>query len=364
MKRKVAGLFVLLVVLIGMTACGSDQGGSQPSSSSPAAETVASAFAPSASEKPTLETTKLKIGSSRDPQLGAVLIVASERGFFQEEGLEVTLELFPTGSDLATAISGKSILVGSVSDSTASILRATKNPVKVIARQADISGVQSLVVKPEIKHPKDLEGKKIAISSGNTSEALFLKIVDHYRLDVNAIELFRMAPGEMLAAFIRGDIDGYVIWEPNVLMGVRKGGVRLVSASESFVVGEEGPQSLLGAYSLLIADSAFLEENPETTKAILRALNKAAAFIAAQPQDSIADVAKVLKIDPADTEVMMKLNKYSLDITPELVNNVRDTATFLKSLGKIPAVPNDAEMYNTSFLKELDPSRVTWEPSK
>ena len=54
---------------------------------------------------------------------------------------------------------------------------------KFIARQSDISGAQAMVVNPDvIATPSDLNGKRIGYVSGNSSEALWLRVVEEYDL--------------------------------------------------------------------------------------------------------------------------------------------------------------------------------------
>ena len=44
--------------------------------------------------------TKVVIGTGKDPNLGAPLIVAQEQGFFRDAGLDVELKFFPTLHDV------------------------------------------------------------------------------------------------------------------------------------------------------------------------------------------------------------------------------------------------------------------------
>lgn len=336
---------LILISFFVLTACNSS-GAEEPSDNSGDENTVS-----------------ISIGTARDPQLASEMIIADEEGFFSEEGLDVDLQLFQSGADLTAALAGQSIVMGSAGDAPSTILKASGSNVQMIAQQSDISGAQSMIVNPDvISVPSDLNGKKVAFSPGNTSEALFLRIVEEYSLDEDSMEIFKMGPTEMLAAFEQGDVDAYVVWEPTVLNGVKAGGERLVSASYSYVPGEEGEQKILGAHSLLIADTEFLDNDPETVKAILRALAKAVAFIESDPDKAAEDVANALELETEDVTTMMELNKYSLAITPELIEDIQSTADFLKQNEKIEEVLDYSEFVNTSFLEEVDPDLVTWTP--
>ncbi|MFF2480342.1 ABC transporter substrate-binding protein [Paenibacillus sp. NPDC058071] len=354
-------LFVVLTVLL--TACG---GGGKPAatdppppSASPVPTTEATAE-PTEQPKPALETTSLSIGSARDTQLSPLIVIAKEEGYFKEEGLDVKIELFAAGPDVTAAIGSKSIQLGSSGDIPPIIAKASGLPIKIVAQQADISGVQTLVVNPDkIKTPADLNGKKIAFVPGTVSEAFFLRIVEKYGLDQKSIESFKIGPTELVPAFKAGNIDAFSIWQPVALNGVKSGGVALLTGKESHVPGEEGPQQLIRSYSILVGHNDFVDKNPETVKAVLRALNKSVAFIQASPDAAAAHIAKTLGQDAADIKTLIALNHYALDLTPELVGALESISQFLLANEKIKEVPDFKTFIDSSYLKGIAPELVT-----
>ncbi|GGI43840.1 sulfonate ABC transporter substrate-binding protein [Paenibacillus marchantiophytorum] len=349
-KRLIPHLLLILVVFVA-AACGQTKQAAAPSSSPAAAA-------------PKLETTALTIGSGRDPQLSPLLIIAKEQGYFQKEGLTVDLKLFAAGPDVVSAIASKSIQYGSTGDIPPLIAKASGLPLQAIAQHSDISGVQTLVVNPDkIKKPADLKGKKVAYVSGTASEAFFLKIVEKYGIDVSSIQAYKVGPTEILPAFQKKDIDAFVIWQPIAAKGVKEaGGLPLLTATQSYVPGEEGPQALFASYSLLVGHKDFLDKNPETTKALLRALRQAAAYIKSNPDESAAYVSKTLDTEVDSIKSIFKLNKYALDITPQVVDSLASISNFLLKNEKIKAVPDLKEFIQTSYLKAVDPALVTWTP--
>ncbi len=57
--------------------------------------------------------TKVTIGTSHDPNNGAQVVIAEQKGFFHDEGLDVDIKYFPSGGDLMSAFVGGSIQYGS-----------------------------------------------------------------------------------------------------------------------------------------------------------------------------------------------------------------------------------------------------------
>ncbi|MBH5318744.1 ABC transporter substrate-binding protein [Paenibacillus sp. GSMTC-2017] len=357
-------VFILLTVIL--AACGeatnkaANKSSPEPQTSpSTAPETTASTTS-TVAPTPTLETTSLSIGSARDTQLSPLIVIAQEEGYFKEEGLDVKIELFAAGPDVVAALGSKSIQLGSSGDIPPIIAKASGLPIQIIAQQADISGVQTLVVNPDkIKTPSDLNGKKVSYVPGTVSEAFFLRIAENYSLDLKSIEPFKIGPTEILPAFQSNNIDAFVIWQPVALNGVKNGGVALLTGNESHVPGEEGPQQLINPYSILIGHSDFLTKHPETTKAALRALNKSVAFIKASPDAAAEHISKALGQNVEDIKTVIKLNNYALNLTPELVDSLEGISQFLLKNEKIKAVPDYKTFIDSSYLKAVDSALVT-----
>ncbi|MFD0589448.1 ABC transporter substrate-binding protein [Paenibacillus sp. GCM10027627] len=362
-KRNLLALPLLLIAIMTvLIACGETN--NKPSNSAPSKPPASAA---TSSESPVtaataapLEKTSLSIGTARDTQLSPLIIVAQEEGYFQEEGLDVKIELFAAGPDIVAALGSKSIQLGASGDIPPIIAKDSGLPIGIIAQQADISGVQTLVVNQElIKTPADLKGKRVAYVPGTVSEALFLRIVEKYGLDSKSIKPFKIGPTEILPAFKSGNIDAFVIWQPVALNGVKQGGVALLTGKQSYVPGEEGPQQLISPYSILVGHSDFLKENPETTKAVLRALNKSVAFISANPDAAAGHIGKTLEQDAEDIKTVLKLNHYALNLTPELVGSLESISQFLVDNKKIKAIPDYKTFIDSSYLKAVDPALVT-----
>ena len=97
------------------------------------------------------EMTKLAIGTAKDPNLGAEIVIARDKGYFKAVGLDVEVKFFPSGGDLLAAVVGGSVAFGSSGSTPTSTLRGRPYPIKILAQMADISGAQQLIVKQS--HP-------------------------------------------------------------------------------------------------------------------------------------------------------------------------------------------------------------------
>src|SRR5512132_3965840 len=124
--------------------------------------------------------TPLTIGTAKDPNLAAQIVVAREQGYFKEAGLDVTVSYFPSGGDLMAAIVGGSAGIGAAGSTPVTTLRARPYPIRIVSQ---ISEAQQIIVKSSVKDPDDLYGKKIAIMRGTSSETLFDSFARSYGFD-------------------------------------------------------------------------------------------------------------------------------------------------------------------------------------
>lgn len=302
---------------------------------------------------PALAQTKVIIGTGRDPNLGAPLIVAQDRGFFRDAGVEVELRFFPTGGDTIAAFVGGSIHMGSSGSTPTTNLRSRPFPVKIVARISDISGAQQLIVKKDVRKLEDLYGKKIGVMRGTASDALFNSIVKGYGLDGARFEIVNMGPTEMLQGFVRGAVDAVALWEPHSTRARKTGGGKvLVSATHSFLGAKPEAKRIYGDHSVLFASETYIREQGAAMRAVLTALARTTEFMEKNRKETVAILAKELNLDPADMADIMDVNRYTLSIDDEMVADLNALADFLYGLQRIKTRPNARDWI------ELEPLRA------
>lgn len=303
---------------------------------------------------PSYAQTKVIIGTGKDPNLGAPLIVAVEKGYFRDAKLDVDLKYFPTGGDTIAAFVGGSIHMGSSGSTPTIHLRSRPFPVKIVSRVSDISGAQQLIVKQNVKSLKELYGKKIGVMRGTASDALFNSIVKGYGLDASKFELVNMGPTEMLQGFVRGAVDAVALWEPHSTRARKTGnGKVLVSATHSFMDAKPAAKRVYGDHSVLFASETYIRDNGPAVRAVLTALVRAMDFIDKNRKEAVAILAKELNLAPEDMSDVMNVNRYTLQLDEQMAADLNQLAEFLHGLGRIKSVPKAHEWIDPAPLKAV-----------
>lgn len=306
-----------------------------------------------------LEKTDVAIGTAKDPNLGAEIVIAREKGYFKKAGLNVVVKYFPSGGDLLAAVVGGSVDLGSSGSTPTSTLRGRPYPIKILAQMADISGAQQLIVKKDINGLKDLEGKRVAMLKGTASELLFDSFVKAFGFNQAKVKIVAMGPTEMLSSFIRGDVDAVNLWEPHTTRARKLGnGHILVSGTTSFVKGMEGPNRIYGDHSTLFARESIIAKNPKMVRAALRALAQAVDYIATDPGGANSILAKEFGMSEADMRGIMKKNSYTMVLDDVLVKDLNRLAAFLYSLKKVNSKLSAMDWIDPAPLKDVRPDWV------
>jgi len=211
------------------------------------------------------------------------LYVAQQSGYFAEEGLEVEIVQPPEDGADALVASGKAQLGVSFQDSMApGVAGGNKLPNTAVAAliQHNTSGVISR--KGEgMDAPKGMEGKKYATWDLPVEKAMIKEVVENDGGDFEKVELIPSYEADEVSALESKFVDA--IW---IFYGWA--GVKMELAgleTDYFAFKDINP--VFDYYTpVIIANNTFLEQEPETAKAFLRATKKGYEFAIENPEEA------------------------------------------------------------------------------
>jgi NitT/TauT family transport system substrate-binding protein len=228
----------------------------------------------------------------------APLFVALDKGYYQAEGLDVDLA---EGSGAQTVL--KLLASGNEKFGYGPAVSAAQAvsqglPVKVVALYQTKApmGVISFPDVP-LKTPKDLEGKRLAISVGETFGDMLAPFTRINNVDIEKIQRIQMDASARTSQFLTRKIDVMSVYLSNEWPQIEK---RANVKFNVLRVSDFG-LNLLGAS--IIVGNTFAEQNPETVKKLLRATAKGYRDAMADPKAAAKAMAKYMKV-PEDPEVL------------------------------------------------------------
>ena len=301
----------------------------------------------------------------RDPQMSAQFAVADQMGYFKEEGIKVNPRWYVSGPDLPSMWGAGNVHLGTATATMVVPIAAAGQGIYSIAPQSDIAGTQQIILGKKaqeiVRSPKDLEKIKIGMPKGASVTMAIQAMAKDTGVDFNKIQFVNLAPPDSVTALAKGDIDAMAGWAPWVFNAVKQGGGKVYfTGNQSYIPGKEGQVDWLLVHAGVVASAKMVKENPNTLKAVLRALNKATATINANREGSVKIVAAQMKMDEGLARDIMALNIYSMEMNDKIYRGMGEFVDFLHSLNRIPQKISPEGVFYTKLLEEVDPKLVKW----
>lgn len=265
-------------------------------------------------------------------QKGGFLSISKDRSAFEQRlkplGVEsVKWSEFQFGPPMLEAIGTGAIDFGEVGDTPPIFAQAAGGKIAYVA--ATPASQHALLV-PEgspIQTLADIKGKKIAVARGSSAHNVTIKLVDKAGLAFTDIVPTYLAPADASAAFARGAVDAWVIWDPYYALAQRRQKVRVIATTDDV------PPS----NSFYIGNSAFVAKHPRVMVAVIDELAKFFDW-ANNNRDKLAEaIAAAIGIDLEAERVAVGRAKFALyTVTPEVVAQQQGIADAFHKLGLIP----------------------------
>jgi ABC-type nitrate/sulfonate/bicarbonate transport system substrate-binding protein len=235
--------------------------------------------------------------------------VAKEKGFFSQEGLDVDLMYIKGDSTIVQALLGGDIHAGYAGATPVAAAVARGGQVAIVAVPANRMGYL-LVTREPIKDPRELSGKKFAISSfGGSSEIATRLGLEKVGADPNKVVMLQVGGSpDRIAALRRGSVDGSIL-SANEVIGA--GGMGFYTLFDFTKSDLEYP------YNVLYVVKQFAAEKRKATTAMVKSFMRGLWFMQDNENDSVKISARWLKTN--DIESLKRQWKYiAFDLHQEI----------------------------------------------
>jgi NitT/TauT family transport system substrate-binding protein len=300
---------------------------------------------------------KIRLGLSSISATSGSIWVAEEKGLFKKHGASVEVIFIGGGASRVVSALLAGEIQFSVGGGDAVIRAALRGADTVLAFSPMNRGLQRLIVRPDIRTPEELKGKRVSItrfgSAGHWAFQLFVRKWGMRPEDFQLVQL--EASPAMLANLEKGGTEGAVLTMPSF-----------------FVAEEKGYRTLADPAEM---DIYYLQNSVDTTRSYLKAnraqairfakgLIEGVAYFKKHKKESLEVLQKKLRIQSAqerdlkylESSYNLLVSKYynpTLYATPKAVETSLEfiAATEPKARGA------DAKMFvDESILKEIEAS--------
>ncbi len=228
----------------------------------------------------------------------APLFVALDKGYYKAEGLDVELAEGSGAQTVLKLLAAGTEKFGYGPAVSAATAISQGLPVKVIALYQTEApmGVISFPDVP-LKTPKDIEGKRLAISVGETFSDMLAPFCRVNGVDMSKVQQIQMETSVRSAQFLTRKIDLMSAYLSNELPQLSK------RANVKFNVLRVSDFGLRLVGASLFVGNAFAEQNPQTVQKLLRATAKGYQDAMADPKGAARSMAKYMKV-PEQADVL------------------------------------------------------------
>ncbi len=231
-------------------------------------------------------STRRSFGASAELHIGyqkssVNLMVTRERRLLEATlpGVNVQWAEFPAGPQILEALSVGSLDFGFTGDTPPVFAQAAGKDIWYVGLEPPKPASSAILVPPgsAIRTLADLKGRRVGFQKGSSSHYLVVRALASAGLQWSDITPLYLAPSDARAAFEKGALDAWGIWDPYYAAAEIDGHARVLatgkglSSNNSFYLGSRGltqrPALVKGLFAALSQADAWTRANlPETAR--------------------------------------------------------------------------------------------------
>ena len=283
----------------------------------------------------------------------ALVWIAEDRGFFEQLGLDVMLNVYGSGR-LAT----EAMLAGEADVAMAAEFVAVRQSfehgdLRVIGSISESRSVYIVARRDQrIEAASDLQGTRIGVPRGTQAEFFLDRFLAFNGVDTQNVTLVDLAPSEMAERLAGGDIDAVSVWDPTAYRA-------RVDLAENAVVftGSSGDVY----HFLVMATESLVAERPEVIDRLLQGLALAEAFNENHPEQARAVFETRFHRDPDYLTYAWQTQRFAVTMPQRLISTLERHADWAidRQLVGQDRQPDFFRILAPDALTAVDPSAVT-----
>jgi sulfonate transport system substrate-binding protein len=271
----------------------------------------------------------LKVGY----QKYGTLILLKGKGLLEQAlqpiGYGVKWFEFAAGPQLLEALNVGSIDFGSTGEAPPIFAQAAGAPLVYVAHEPPAPRGEAILVPRDspISDVAGLKGKKVALNKGSNVHYLLVRALEAAKVPYSDVQTVFLPPADARAAFERGSVDAWAIWDPFQAAG------EVALGARTLVNGE----GLVANHQFYLARRNAVEEQAQALDLLLKSIKELDAW-ASQNTDAVAaELSPAIGI-PAPV-LKVALSRQSFGVTPlseAVVAEQQKIADAFLALGLLP----------------------------
>ncbi|WP_043312203.1 sulfonate ABC transporter substrate-binding protein [Pseudomonas sp. ML96] len=247
-----------------------------------------------------------------------------------EQGVEVKWTEFPGGPQLLEGLNVGSVDFGVTGETPPVFAQAAGADLLYVAHEPPAPTGEAILVPKDsaIKSVSELKGKKVALNKGSNVHYLLVRALEDAGLKYSDIQPVYLPPADARAAFERGSVDAWVIWDP------------FQSAAEHQLQARSlrDGSGLVDNHQFYLATRPYAEKNPQVIGVLVEEIRGVGEWVKGNLDEATSQVAPLIGLSPEITRQAVERQGYGAQfISPEVITaqqKIADTFTDLKLIPK------------------------------
>jgi sulfonate transport system substrate-binding protein len=217
---------------------------------------------------------------------------------FAPLGVSVKWTEFPAGPQLLEGLNVGSIDFGYVGEAPPVIAQAAGANFVYTAYEVPTPHAEGILVHRDapIKSVADLKGKKIAFNKGSDVHWFLVAALQKFGVQYTDIQPVFLPPADARAAFERGAVDAWAIWDPFLEAAKRQTNARLLTDGEGIV----------SHHQFFLSARPFAQENADVIAAVIDEVGKEGKWLRDHYAEAAAQLAPIQGLDASVIEASLR----------------------------------------------------------
>jgi len=236
---------------------------------------------------------------------------------------------FPAGPQLLEGLNVGSVDFGTVGEAPPVFAQAAGANLVYVGNEPPSPGSEAIVVPKDskLRSVAELKGKKVVLNKGSNVHYLLVKALENAGLAYKDIDVLYLAPADARAAFERGSVDAWVIWDPFLAAAEKQLGARVLADGKGLVANHQ----------FYLAARPYAEKNGDIIRILLEEIAKVDEWGVKNPKE----VAQILSAQTGlDVDVVaLAASRYAYGVKPisgEVLAQQQKLADAFSNLKLIP----------------------------
>ncbi len=297
---------------------------------------------------------KVRMGLAALSLANGAVWVAEEKGIFKK--YEIDPEVILVGGGATRSVSA--LLAGYLqfagTGGGSAISAALEGSDAVILASGNNKGIQRLMVRPDIKTPQGLKGKKIGITTfGSSGHLALLLMLKKWGISPEEVQVIQVGSSPvMLISLQKGGIDGAMLQDPTLFIAEDSGYRTL---------GDPATMEIHYLQNMLVSTRSYVRTHHDLVARYIKAYVEGIAYFKKNKEETLKVLMKKMRIDPGTENYLgrsynLYATQYFDNVPYPSIAGVKIVLEFLAKDHPKAKTADPNSFVDISFVKALDES--------